>query len=56
MGSTSAGKSTFLMRLPPEISDPAASINDAENHVQGSSPQNMKTANGLVSLMLFGMM
>ena len=44
MGSTSAGKSTFFMRLPPLISDDAASVSDAENHVHGSNPQNMNTA------------
>src|SRR5579859_2704940 len=48
IGSTSAGKSTFLMRLPPEMSEPADSISDAENHVQGSSPQNMKSGYGSV--------
>ena len=40
-GRTSAGKSTFLIRLPPEISEPAASVSDAENHVHGRMPQNM---------------
>ena len=46
MGSTSAGKSTFLMRLPPEISTPADSVSADENQVQGSRPANMKSAYG----------
>src|ERR1043166_1055831 len=46
IGSTSAGKRTFLMRLPPEMSEPDDSINDAENHVHGSSPQNMNSGYG----------
>src|SRR2546423_12964530 len=41
IGSTSAGNSTFLIKLPPEISTPDDSMRDEENHVHGSSPQNM---------------
>ena len=48
-GRISAGNSTFLMRLPPEMSDPAASASDEENQVQGKMPQNMKSANGSIS-------
>ena len=44
IGSTSAGKSTFLIRLPPEISEPDASVSDAENQVHGRMPQNMNSA------------
>src|SRR5581483_12397 len=55
MGSTSAGNSTFLIRLPPVISAPLASMSDAENHVHGSRPQKKKTEYGVVSLLGFGM-
>ena len=44
IGSTSAGNSTFLIRLPPVISEPEASSSDDENHVHGSRPQNMNSA------------
>ncbi len=44
IGSTSAGNSTFLIRLPPEISTPDDSSSDEENHVHGRMPQNMKTS------------
>ena len=44
IGSTSAGKSTFLMRFPPEISTPDDSSSDDENHVHGRMPQNMNTS------------
>ena len=54
IGSTSAGNSTFLIRLPPEMSEPGASSSDAENHVHGSRPQNMNTAYGSRSLLAFG--
>src|SRR5215467_5707632 len=47
IGSTSAGNSTFLIRLPPEISTPADSRSDAENQVHGRIPQNMKSAYGV---------
>src|SRR5690242_2715760 len=47
IGSTSAGKSTFLIRLPPEISTLADSSSDAENHVHGRMPQNMNSAYGV---------
>ncbi len=42
IGSTSAGNSTFLIRLPPAISDPDASSRDEENQVHGRIPENMK--------------
>src|SRR6516164_8295908 len=48
IGSTSAGKSTFLIRFPPDISEPDDSISEAENHVHGSSPQNMNSGYGSV--------
>ena len=44
MGSTSAGNSTFLIRLPPAISTFADSISDEENQVHGRMPQNMNSA------------
>ena len=43
-GSTSAGNRTFLIRLPPAMSDPAASVSEVANQVHGRMPQNMKTA------------
>ena len=49
IGSTSAGNRTFLIRLPPEIRDPAASVSEDENHVHGRMPQNMNSAYGSVS-------
>ena len=55
MGSTSAGNNTFLIRLPPVISEDVASVRDAENHVHGSRPQNANTANGLIRGSLFCM-
>ena len=45
-GRISAGNSTFLIRLPPEMSAPAASVSDAANQVHGRSPQKRKTAYG----------
>ena len=44
MGSTSAGNSTFLIRLPPAIRVLDDSRTDEENHVHGRMPQNMKSA------------
>ena len=44
MGSTSAGNSTFLIRLPPEIRIGAASRIDDENHVHGRMPQKRNSA------------
>ncbi len=44
IGSTSAGNSTFLIRLPPEIRTPDDSRTDDENQVQGRMPQNRKIA------------
>src|SRR3954468_7329076 len=44
IGRISAGKSTFLIRLPPEISTPDDSRSEDENHVQGSRPQKRKTS------------
>ena len=35
IGRTSAGNSTFLIRLPPAISEPDASVSDDENQVHG---------------------
>src|SRR5438309_2964100 len=55
IGSTSAGNNTFLIRLPPAMSDPAASDSDEANHVHGRIPQNMKSAYGLVLGSSFGM-
>ena len=49
IGSTSAGNSTFLIRLPPAISEPDASISDEENQVHGRMPQNMNSAYGCTS-------
>ena len=50
MGSTSAGNSTFLIRLPPEMRTLDASSTDEENHVHGRIPQNMNSAYGSSSL------
>ena len=49
IGSTSAGKSTFLIRFPPEMRTLLDSISDDENHVQGRMPQNMNKAYGSIS-------
>ena len=54
IGSTSAGNSTFLIKLPPEIREPVASFRDELNHVHGRMPQNMKSAYGWVFGSLFG--
>ena len=48
MGSTSAGKSTFLIRLPPPIRTFDDSSTDEENQVHGRMPQNRKIAYGCV--------
>ncbi len=45
-GRTSAGKSTFLMRLPPAIKTPALSRSEELNQVQGRIPQKKKSAKG----------
>ncbi len=44
IGRISAGKSTFLIRLPPEMSTPDDSSSDEENQVHGSRPQNRKSS------------
>ena len=44
MGSTSAGKSTFLIRFPPEMRTFDDSSSEQENHVHGRMPQNMNSA------------
>ena len=49
IGSTSAGNSTFLIRLPPAISVLDDSSSDDENHVHGRMPQNMNSAYGSIS-------
>ena len=46
MGSTSAGNSTFLIRLPPEIRTLDDSSSDEENQVQGRRPQNRNSGYG----------
>src|SRR6476620_7386496 len=46
IGRISAGKSTFLIRLPPEMRTPADSESDDENQVHGRMPQNMNNAYG----------
>jgi hypothetical protein len=46
IGRISAGKSTFLIRLPPEMRTFDDSASDDENHVHGRMPQNMKSAYG----------
>ena len=46
MGSTSAGKSTFLIRLPPAMRTFDDSSRDEENHVHGSRPQNRNSEYG----------
>ena len=55
IGSTSAGNRTFLMRLPPAMSEPAASESDVANQFHGRMPQNMNTAYGFTSGVSFGM-
>src|ERR1043166_9128371 len=55
IGNTSAGKSTFLIRLPPAMSTPDDSMSDAENHVQGRSPQNMNSGYGVAPCTAWGM-
>ena len=45
-GRISAGNSTFLIRFPPAMSDPADSDSAEENQVHGRMPQNMNSANG----------
>src|SRR4051812_3198742 len=54
IGSTSAGKSTFLIRLPPATSDTADSLSDVANHVHGNRPQNRNTGYGVSSGSLAG--
>ncbi len=54
IGSTSAGKRTFLIRFPPAMSEPAASLNDVANQFHGRMPQNMKSAYGCTPSTLFG--
>ncbi len=49
MGRISAGNNTFLIRLPPAMSEFEDSSSDEENHVQGRMPQNMKSAYGSMS-------
>ena len=44
MGRISAGNSTFLIRLPPEMSTPDDSSSEEENQVHGSRPQNRKSS------------
>ena len=56
IGSTSAGNRTFLIRLPPAISEPDASVSDEENQFHGSRPQNMNSAYGCSPLTSFGRM
>ena len=46
MGSTSAGKSTLRMRLPPAINAFDDSSSDEENQVHGRMPQNRNSENG----------
>ena len=55
IGSTSAGNSTFLIRLPPAMSDPEASVSDAENQVHGRMPHSMNSAYGWRPLVRLGM-
>ena len=54
-GSTSAGKRTFLIRLPPAISEPAESVSEVANQFQGRMPQNMNTAYGCTPFVSLGM-
>jgi hypothetical protein len=46
MGSTSAGKRTFLIRFPLEMRTPDDSSTDEENHVHGRRPQKRKSEYG----------
>ena len=46
IGRISAGNRTFLIRLPPAISELVASDSADENQVHGRMPQNMKSAYG----------
>src|SRR5438105_4466268 len=55
IGRISAGNRTFLIRLPPEINEFVASDSDAQNHVHGRMPQNMKSAYGWMPTVVFGM-
>ena len=55
IGRISAGNSTFLIRFPPDTSEPDASLSDAENQFHGRMPQNMNSANGCVRGLLLGM-
>ena len=49
-GSTSAGNSTFLIRLPPAISEPDASVSDDENQVHGQDAAEHEQREGLEAL------
>ena len=55
IGSTSAGNSTFLIRLPPAISELEASVSDAENQVHGRMPHSMNSEYGCTPSARFGM-
>ncbi len=44
IGRTSAGNSTFLIRFPPAINEPAASFSDVENQFHGRMPQSRNNA------------
>jgi len=44
VGNTWAGKKTFFRRLPPSTMDVAPIIREAENQIQGNSPQRRKAA------------
>src|SRR5689334_6163483 len=54
IGRISAGNRTFLIKLPPAMSAPDASISDEENHVHGKMPQNMNREYGCTSASRFG--
>ena len=54
VGSTSAGNSTFLIRLALAISTPADSASEAWNQVQGRMPQNRNRKKGWMSGCLSG--
>ena len=43
-GRHTAGNNTFLIKLPPDTSEPDASRSDEENQFHGRMPQNMNTA------------
>ena len=49
IGKISAGNNTFLIRLPPAISELDDSVSDEANHVHGRMPQNMNRAKGSIS-------